>query len=49
MENAGSEGKWYLGFLAFNIFMGKHDKDAIIDKNSKKIIFRDYQENDLAK
>ena len=50
MENAGSEGKaWYLGFLAFNIFMGKHSKDAIIDKNSEKIIFGDYRENDLAK
>ena len=48
MENAGSEGKWDLGFLAFNIFMGKHGKDVIIDKNNKKIIFGDYRENDLA-
>ena len=36
-------------FFAFNIFMCKHGKDAIIDKNSKNIIFGDYQENDLAK
>ena len=29
--------------------MGKHGKDAIIDKNSENIIFGDYRENDLAK
>ena len=29
--------------------MGKHGKDAIIDKNCEKIIFGDYRENDLAK
>ena len=28
--------------------MGKHGKDAILDKNSKKIIFGDYRENYLA-
>ena len=49
MESAGSEGKWYPGFLAFNIFMGKRGKDAIIDKYGEKIIFLDYRENDLAK
>ena len=35
--------------FSFHIFMGKHGKDAIIDKNSHAIIFGDYRENDLAK
>ena len=44
-----NESNWYKGLFAFSVFKGKHGCDATPDENSETIIFRDFQEEHLAK